>query len=76
MNSPFLICEFAKETLSILVRECFGSDFPDVMKKKQVNYIFNYLKRFDAKTILLESDYVDRDYLEDYSRYYVKCFNT
>ena len=28
-----------------------------------------------AGSILLETDYVDRNYLEDHSRYYVKCFN-
>ena len=28
-----------------------------------------------AKSILLETDYVDRDYLEDYSQYYVRCFS-
>ena len=75
MASPFLICEFAKATLSNLVKESFGSDFPDINTKKQVNYLFNYLKDLGAQTILLESEYIDKDYLEDYSRYYVKCFN-
>ena len=76
MSSPFLICEFAKTTLSNLVKESFGSDFPDINTKKQINYLFNYLKDLSAKTILLESDYIDKDYLEDHSRYYVKCFTT
>jgi hypothetical protein len=75
MMSPFLICEFAKETLSNLVKECFGTDFPDIIQKKQINFIYTYLTELNAKTVLLETDYVDRDYLEDYSRYYVKCFN-
>jgi len=75
MQPSFLICEFAKATLSNLVKECFGSDFPDINQKKQVNYIYNYLSGLDAATVLLEPDYVDRDYLEDYARYYVKCFN-
>ena len=42
---------------------------------KQINFIYTYLTELDATTVLLETDYVDRDYLEDYSRYYVKCFN-
>ncbi len=75
MQSEYLVCEFAKETLSNLVRERFGTEFPDINDKVQVKYLFNYLKDLKAQTILLESDYVDRDYLEDYSRYYVKCFN-
>jgi hypothetical protein len=75
MQSEYLVCEFAKETLSNLVRERFGTEFPDINDKVQVKYLFNYLKDLGAQTILLESDYVDHDYLEDYSRYYVKCFN-
>jgi len=72
---PFLISEFDKETLSNLVKECFGSDFPDIVKKKQIRYLYSYLTDLSAKSILLETNYVDKDYLEDYSRYYVKCFN-
>jgi hypothetical protein len=75
MLPPFLICEFAKETLSNLVRERFGDDFPDIISKRQTEFIYNYLSDLGAETILLESEYVDRDYLEDYARYYVKCFN-
>ncbi len=75
MYPPFLICNFSKNTLGVLVRERFGDDFPNIINKRQVNYITNYLKDLGAKTILLESEYVDRDYLEDYSKYYVKCFN-
>lgn len=75
MQSDFLLCEFAKETLSNLVKERFGSEFPDINSKYQIKYLYRYLSDFGAKTILLEPDYVDRDFLEDYSRYYVKCFN-
>jgi len=71
---PYLVCEFSQRTLSNLVKECFGSDFPDVFKKEQITYIFNYLTDLGAKSILLEREYQDHDYLEDYSRYYVKCF--
>lgn len=75
MLFPYLTCAFSKSTLSNLVKECFGDDFPDIIQKKQINYIYNYLKDLEAKSVLLEADYVDKDYLEDYSRYYVKCFN-
>lgn len=73
---PFLVCEFGKSTLSNLVRECFGSDFPDIFRKKQIDYIFRYLSDLGAKSVLLEFEYVDKDYLEDYSRFYVKRFNS
>ncbi len=71
----YLVCRFEKLTLSNLVKESFGADFPNIFKKRQVDYIFRYLKDIGAKSVLLEFDYIDKDYLEDYSRYYVKCFN-
>lgn len=72
---PYLVCKFEKATLSNLVKECFGSSFPDIIDKRQVTYIFNYLKEIGASSVILESQYVDRDFLEDFSNYYVKCFN-
>jgi hypothetical protein len=57
-----------------LVRECFGYDFPDILTKRQVSYIFNYLNRLNAQTVLLEFQYVDKDFLEDFSRYYAKRY--
>lgn len=71
---PYLVSEFGKATLSNLVKECFGADFPDIYKKNQVNYIYNYLRDLGAQSVVLETEYVDRDYLDDYSRYYVRCF--
>lgn len=72
---PYLVSVFEKDTLSNLVRESFGSDFPDILKKRQISYIFRYLRDLKAASIVLEFDYLDRDYLEDYSRYYVKRFS-
>lgn len=71
---PYLVSQFSKPTLSNLVKECFGSDFPDVFNKPQVNVLFHYLKDLKAESVLLEREYQDKDYLEDFSRYYVKCF--
>lgn len=72
---PYLVCEFSKPTVTNLVKECFGSDFPDIFIKPQLNYIYHYLTDLGARTVLLEREYLDKDYLEDFSRYYVKCFN-
>lgn len=72
---PYLVCQFSKSTVSNLVKECFGSDFPDIFKKPQITYLYHYLQDLGARSVLLEREYVDKDYLEDFSRYYVKCFN-
>lgn len=37
-------------------------------------YFAEYFRELDAKTIVVENDYTDRDYLEDYAGYYVRCF--
>lgn len=73
---PYLVSRFDKSTLSNLVKESFGSNFPDIFQKKQIDYIYRYLKDLGAKSILLEFEYIDKDFLEDYSRYYVKRFSS
>ncbi|MGJ7579780.1 hypothetical protein ACSFA3_06320 [Variovorax sp. RHLX14] len=72
---PYLVCGFDKSTLSTLVRECFDSEFPDIFHKKQIDYIFRYLRDLEAKTIVLEFSYIDKDYLDDFSRFYVRRFS-
>ena len=39
-------------------------------------YLAKYLKEVGAATIVVEEDYVDGDYLDDYARYYVRCFSS
>ncbi len=70
----YLVSRFAKGELSNLVKECFGTDFPDIFRKSQVDYIYRYLHDLNAMSVLLEPEYVDKDYLEDFKHYYVKCF--
>lgn len=70
----YLVSKLAKGELSNLVKECFGTDFPDIFKKPQIDYIYRYLSDLGAKSVLLESKYVDKDYLEDFNHYYLKCF--
>lgn len=70
----YLVSKLAKGELSNLVKECFGTDFPDIFKKPQIDYIYRYLNDIDAKSVLLETKYVDKDYLEDFNHYYVKSF--
>lgn len=42
---------------------------------QHLKYFYEYLNDLGAKTIVLESRYIDHDYLEDYAGYYVRCFN-
>ncbi|EKT4485761.1 C39 family peptidase [Shewanella algae] len=70
----YLVSKLAKGELSNLVKECFGTDFPDIFRKPQIDYIYRYLTDLGAKSVLLEPKYVDKDYLEDFNHYYLKCF--
>ncbi|HHK0531394.1 TPA: hypothetical protein ACQQJD_004943 [Pseudomonas aeruginosa] len=81
--TPYLITSFEAATLAALIHEPFGYDHADIFEKPQIKYIYNYLKSFmpaitppmkTSGSILLEHQYIDRDFLEDYSRFYVGRF--
>lgn len=74
--ASFLICEFGKPTISNLVKECYGSAFPDIYDKKQVDYLYRYLRDLGAECVLLETEYVDKDYLDDYTKFYAHRFGS
>lgn len=42
--------------------------------KSHVVYFDGYLLAIGAKTIIVEDEYIDKDYLEDYAYYYVRSF--
>ena len=45
-----------------------------IVSKNHFHYFREYFNYLITKTIVVENNYVDRDYLEDYSAYYVRCF--
>lgn len=53
----------------------FGSSIPeDAATNQRAQYVASYLQHIEAKTLIVEYDYVDADYLDDFSNYYVKSF--
>lgn len=42
--------------------------------KPHVDYLVDYCNAIGVKTIVVEPEYVDRDFLEDFAGYYVRCF--
>lgn len=46
----------------------------EAREHERAKYLFRYLERLGAKSIVVEHRYVDRDYLDDFAAYYVKCF--
>lgn len=51
----------------------FIKDLP-TSENKHFAYIENYFDYLGVKTLVFEFDYIDKDYLEDFSSYYSRCF--
>ena len=43
-------------------------------KEQHLRFFNEYFKEIELKNILVEKNYIDKDYLEDYSAYFVRCF--
>lgn len=72
----FDVREYSFATFQQIISEFF-SDMP-IAEFGSNKYHFNYFKEYFGKivpsTIVLEYKYVDKDYLEDFQAYYVRCF--
>ena len=44
------------------------------MARPNVQYLDRYLKKIGASTVVVELEYNDTDYLDDYASYYVRCY--
>lgn len=76
---PITVSKYEPAILIDVIRHITGTtERSEISVKGQVDYLCKYLdekEHVNAKTILVENEYVDRYYLEDYSRYYSRCFN-
>ena len=41
---------------------------------RQLKYVFDYVRRLGGHSYAVEPDYIDRDFIEDFSVFYSKCF--
>lgn len=65
--------EICSPKLSEILLE-LGIRDTEVVEKPHIKYLDVYLLFIGAKCAIIEYEYVDRDYLEDYTRYYSRCF--
>jgi hypothetical protein len=75
--SPCSVVPYSKDYLIEFIRHKTGWDQRnEVSDKTQLNYLCKYLEidHINCKTIIVEDEYIDRHYLEDYSEYYARCF--
>lgn len=53
---------------------CYPETVATISTKLHLAYFSGYFGDLGAKLIVVERCYVDRDFLEDYAAYYVRCF--
>jgi len=75
MTLPFKVIDFSEDNFLSILQENPDIDMDRLFTKQQIGYFINYFQSIQIKTILIEENYIDRDYLEDFSAYYVRCFH-
>lgn len=72
----FVIKPFSNTTalISVLRDKDFGTfkDF-STASNKHFSYMEKYFRHESVKTLVFEFEYTDKDFIEDYSRYYSRC---
>jgi hypothetical protein len=74
MEKPFQIYPFSIERLSEIFTEKSNAHPELINEKTHIIYFKEYFQNSGTQTIIVENDYIDRDFLEDFSAYYVRCF--
>jgi hypothetical protein len=70
----FDILPYSRETLLACFLDESLSTAANISGSRRTRYFQQYFEELKAATILVEKDYVDRDYLHDYAEYYDRCF--
>lgn len=72
--NPYCVLQFNMTNFINIIKSCTLATVETIEDKIQVSYLFEYLNNIGSQTIVIESDYIDKAYLEDFSEYYIKCF--
>lgn len=75
---PVQCFPYSFDLLCELLSEASGTPIESTRAKLHLTYFKEYLGHFQDRgclTIVVEWQYTDRDFLEDYASYYVRCFN-
>jgi len=76
MIFPYDITEYDIDVICSHISFKTGTPFHLVKQKKQISYLDSYLrsKEIDVNNIIIENNYIERNYSENYSEYYSRCF--
>jgi hypothetical protein len=74
MKTEYEVCKYSINALKDKLVETTLASRDLISNKLHTIYFEEYFDHLKAKTFLVEYDYIDHDFLEDFSYYYVKCF--
>lgn len=74
-NDALEVYPYSIDELKNIITVNYKSTSDAVLKKCHFHYFNEYFDYIKAKTIVVEKNYVDKDFLEDFSAYYVRCFS-
>ncbi len=75
-NPPFSVVPYSLDSFVGIITQKTRAHPEDLRHKAHISYFQSYFRYpdIDANTIVIEHDYVDHDYLDDYVEYYAKCY--
>jgi hypothetical protein len=76
MPNPYEVLPFTNDHLLNLFAVKANADLDTIKAKRHAEYFKEYFATIGARTIVVENGYIDRDYLEDFAGYYVRCFRS
>lgn len=74
METPTKVCQYSIEELKEVLVETTSASRNLISQKLHTVYLEEYFSHLNAETFVVEYEYIDHDFLEDFSYYYVKCF--
>ena len=73
-HPPYKIITYSIENLITLFSDFAHAATERIAQKGHCGYFQEYCDKLNAQTIIAEYHYTDRDFLDDYSTYYTRCF--
>jgi hypothetical protein len=73
-QSNFQAYPYSVDELKNILANSSKASLHAIEQKSHISYLDQYLLAIGVKTILVEYEYIDRDFLEDFAGYYVRCF--
>jgi hypothetical protein len=74
MSEPVETYPYSIDTFKDILVQNSGASVDFIEQKSHISYFDEYFKKIGTQTFLVEYNYVDRDFLEDFAGCYARCF--